>query len=1088
LAKSFPLRMLLAVPLLLAACCSMAAVPRWSLLADTAFQNFTQEHGLPGQIATALAEDGDGFLWVGTQAGLARWDGYRFRVYRPQAGVAGKLPDNWVQALHTDPRGRLWIGTNSGGLARYDRDSDRFVTYPAGPKGLSHGYVHAIADDGEGGLWIGTDAGLDHLAPDSGALSHFRHDAGDDGSLPGNRISAIVRDRGGALWVGTQAGLVRRAPGAKRFEPVALPSARGQVEFVRSLVEDGQGRIWAGTMGHGAYVIAADARSAQQLASSDPGQPLGSDRVLAIAADAAGAIWLGTYSSGVVVVDPATLATRHVRHDPAVPTSVGDDMVWAFVRQRSGLMWVATNRGISRYDPGQDAALTIYGGSSRKDSISDPNVTSVLPMADGQVWLGLAANGIDIVDPMKRRTGALRPGPDPETSLPKDFMWNMAAAPSGDVYLGSLRGLYRVERNGNGLARLALERAKPGASVDALCLAGSTLWMGSWADGLWALDVGTKGATRVLRHEGAEKLGDRRINSIECSHGALWIGTANGLVRFDAASGAVERIVPDAAAREALPAGSITSLLFDRQGRLWISTLGGGIAILDPQAQPRRFRRIGSKDRLPNDSVDKLLLDQAGNVWASTDEGVARIDSATLATRALGREDGFQIPAYWGGAGAVTPDGEMLFGGGGGLTVVRPDLLKQWDFRPPVVITDARVGEKAALANRFNSRGASGALLVQPDGNSLAIEFSALDYSAPERNRYAYRLEGFDRDWIDSDTHRRLAAYTNLPPGDYTLHLRGSNRSGVWSEPELLVPVSVLPAWYQTLWFRLLCAMAALLAVTAVVQLRTAYLRRIQRQLEQKVAERTCALQATTVALEEKSRALEEASLTDPLTGLRNRRFLTMNLDADINLLLRQHQDAQTNGSVPQDADLIFFLVDIDHFKQVNDTYGHAAGDAVLVQMRERLQRVFRTSDYVIRWGGEEFLAVARATSRTLASELAERIRTSVGGQQFELPDGLMLHKTCSVGYASFPLFVDAPAQVAWPDIVDLSDGALYTAKRAGRNAWVGAAASHTASRAHFIERTKHDPRAMAAAGELTLTSNLDADTVLAAVSAKSDH
>ncbi|MTV36123.1 two-component regulator propeller domain-containing protein [Duganella radicis] len=1053
------------------------SAPRWNQLLDTAFQNISQDAGLPGAVVTVLAEDGEGFLWVATQSGLARWDGYRFRVYRAKPDDARSLPDNWVQTLHSDTRGRLWIGTNANGLARYDSATDSFIRYGAGPKGLSNGFVRAIADDGQGGLWIGTDGGLDHLTPDSGAVTHTLHN---DSGLPNKSITAIARDRGGALWVGTPAGLVRRAPGATRFEAVTLHASGGVGEYVSSLMEDKQGRVWVGTTEQGAYVVAADTLTATRIvANGAAGVAQRQEAVSVISAAANGDIWLGTNSKGIIIVDPVTLAARRVRHDAAVPSSVADDTITGLLCQRSGLMWVSSNLGLSRHDSGQDAVLTVYGGASRKDGVSDANVTSVLPMPDGSVWLGLATNGVDIIDPLGRRTGALRPGADPATALPGDYVWSMVATRAGEVYLGTQRGLYRVDRGGRGMTRLALSRPKPGARVDALRLDGDTLWVGSWADGLWQLDVSVKGATRVLRHEGALRLTDQRINAIElAADGALWLGTANGLNRYDPASGAVERIVPDTADPQGLGAGAITSLMTDRQGRLWVGTLGGGISILrerDGQGRPR-FARLGLREGLPDEGVNKLMLDQDGAVWASTDDGVALIAPETLAVRALRRDDGFQIRTYWGGAGAITAEGEILFGGNGGLTVVRPRKLRPWTFRPRVVITEARVGDLGVMANRYNDPGgATTPLRVTPEANSLAIEFAALDFSAPERNRYAYWLDGYDRDWVDSGPHRRLAAYTNLPPGNYTLRLRGANREGVWSEPELRIPVMVLPAWYQTVWFRLGAGLAALLAVYGVVHTRTAYLRRVQRQLEDKVAERTASLLAAT-------QALEVASLTDPLTGLRNRRFLTLNLDEDIAHVTRQHINGARSGQAPENADLVFFLVDIDHFKQVNDQCGHAAGDAVLMQMRERLQRVFRASDYLIRWGGEEFLVVARATSRAHAATQAERVRASVADEDFTLPGGQKLRKTCSVGFACFPFFPAAPAAVAWPDIVELADLGLYATKRAGRNGWVGCVAGTAAEREGFIARALAQPEAMAERGELQLPSNLDADAVLRAI------
>ena len=996
------------------------APPRWSQLADTVFQHLGQEQGLPGPIATAVAEDGQGFLWVGTQAGLARWDGYRFRNYKPDPAKPGSLPDNYVLALHRDPRGRLWIGTSAGGLARYRRESDDFQVVAAGDKGLSSAFVRSIADDGADGLWLATDGGLDHLAAD-GAISHERHRDSDPGSLPDDRIVALLRDSRGTLWIGTQKGLVRRDAGSTALVPVLLPTADGRVPSVGSFFEDRDGRLWIGTRGAGAYVIVRPGAPPRALLTPDAG--LQNERVFGIAEARAGEIWIGTVSQGIVAVDVASMQTHAIAHDPSVPSSLSDNTVWALYRDRSGLVWAGTSRGLDRNDPAQTAVLTLFGASGRKRGLSDADAISVLPLADGRLWVGLGSNGVDILDPDSGAVTGLRPDPKrPESSLPDDRVLSLASAASGAIYLGTQRGLYRADPTGRSITRMQLPGRDAGTSVDVVYADGSTLWLGSWVDGLWQVDATVPGKERVLEHRAIDSFVDRRINAIVRGRGdVLWLGTANGLDRLDTRSGKLQHLLPDAADPSGLPTGSITSLLLDASGRLWVSTLGGGIAIMalpNAAAKPS-FRRLGSKQGLPNENVNKLLADGARRIVASTDDGLAVIDSATLAVRALARADGVAIPAYWGASGAATAQGELAFGGGGGLTVVRPALLRQWPFRPAIVLTDVRVGGKPATAEK---------LTVSPEANSIAVEFSALDFSAPERNRYAYKLEGFDRNWIDSDSSRRLAAYTNLPPGRYHLLLRGSNREGAWSETELVLPIEVLPAWYQTLWFRVLELLALLLAVYLVVQLRTRTLRRRQLELEQKVIERTALLEAATDAL-------QEASLTDPLTGLRNRRYLLQHIDSDIAASMRSHRD---RSSPPEDADIIFLMLDVDHFKRINDLYGHDAGDAVLVQLSERLRQVFRGFDHVVRWGGEEFLGVARNTSHIRADALAERVRVNIAGAPFVLPDGQVLHNTCSIGYACFPFVPGRPELVSWQQLLVLADMALYTVKQSGRNGWMG--------------------------------------------------
>ena len=997
---------------------------RWSQLADTVFQHLGQEQGMPGPIATAIAQDADGFLWVGTQAGLARWDGYRFRSYAPDPALPGSLPDNYVLTLHVDTSGRLWIGTSAGGLARFDPRTDRFVVYPAGENGLSNAFVRSIADDGLAGIWVATDGGLDHLDPASGVISHQRNDPADPLSLPDNRVVALHRDRHGRLWIGTQKGLVRRDPDSDQLVAVPLPTADGRVPAVGGFCEDSEGRLWIGTRGAGAYVIAARSEAALPVITGTSN--LANERVFAIVEARAGEIWIGTVNQGIVAIDPETTTTRAIAHEAAIPSSLSDNTIWAMHRDRSGLVWVGTSRGLDRHDAQQRAVLTVFGAKGRERGISDPDVISVLPLPNGQVWVGLGSNGVDVLSPDKAEVIGLRPDPArPDSSLPSDRVLSMDHSNSS-VYLGTQRGLFRGDFSGQSMTRMRLPGRDPSLSVDVVHAVGDTLWLGSWVDGLWQLDARVPGSEQLIQHLPIERLVDRRINAIvSAGEQSLWLGTANGLDRLQLDTLAITHIAPDAALATALPAGSITSLLIDARQRLWVSTLGGGIAILDGaqgDAQPR-FQRLTRAQGLPNDNVNKLLAFGDGEVWASTDDGLAVVDVESLTIRALRRAQGVAIPAYWGASGAATAAGEMLFGGGGGLTIVQPPLLQPWRYPAPVAITDLQVGGVKLPVGQFGDD--RGPIIIQPAANSIAVEFAALDFSAPERNRYAFQLIGYDRDWIETDVDRRLAVYTNLPPGDYRLALRGSNREGVFGERELSVPVQVLPAWFQTWWFRALLAIAALLVVYAIVQARTAVLRHRGRVLEARVQERTAQLEQATAAL-------REASLTDALTGLRNRRYLLQHIDADIAQCLRRRADGAA------DADLIFIMVDLDHFKQVNDQHGHPAGDAVLVQMAERLRQVFRASDHVVRWGGEEFLCVAIGTPRSGAAALAERLRCSIADTPFDLPDGQALAKTASIGYACFPFMTEHPDALGWQQVVAMADMALYTAKHSGRNAWVG--------------------------------------------------
>ena len=990
------------------------AAERWADLVETVFQNYGREQGLPHPVPTALAQDGDGFLWIGTQGGLARWDGYRFRGYQPDTKVPGSIPDSYIQTLHTDPKGRLWVGTSSGGLARYDRDHDRFMSINLGTANLGRIHIGAIADDGTGGLWVGTDDGLFNLAPDTGATLALHHEDGTQGSLPDGPVQAVLPDRVARLWVGTRKGLARRDAGTDRFVPVPLANPSDAVVGVTALLEDDDGRIWVGTNRHGIYVIERGTGEPSPVQVTEPdGSTPQTDWISSIVAANPHEIWFGTRANGILVIDPATKRTRRIRHDRTLPGSLAHDDIWALLRDSAGSMWAGGTGGLSYHTNGLGAVSTVFGAADRSNGVTDADVYAVLGTRDGRVWLGFITGGVDIIDPIAGRVAQLRPDPTrPETALPKDVVMSMAEADDGDVFIGTFRGLYRVDHATHqvALARVTPQR-DPYASVTDLLIDEDTLWVGSVTDGLWGVKLGDKRQTVVFGPAESNQLNDREIEGITRGLGPdLWIGNRNGLNRFDLATRVIERILPDPADPTALPARFVSSTLLDRQGRLWVSTFGGGIAVMTGRNSDGRpvFHRLGLADGLPHINVDKLLLDAQGKVWAGTDDGLAVIDPTTFAVRALRHAEGSPLLDYFANAGSVDTAGEPLFGAKGGLAIIQGDRLEDWRFRPPIVVSDIRVGGNPLPSNRFNGAGSSVPLVLTPETNSLAVEFSALDFTAPERNRYAYRLDGFDRDWVETDASRRLAAYTNLPPGSYTLRLRGSNRDGVWAEQDLAIPIHVLPAWYQTLWFMIAAGVAGLALVAAVVRSRTAYLRRRQAELERQIADRTADLRAA-------NERLFELATIDPLTGCANRRHFVERAQELIALGRRSR------------TPITLMIMDLDEFKRVNDTYGHPAGDEVLRMIGRIGREHMRATDLLGRIGGEEFALLMPDTTAEGATHFAERLREAVSLEE-ALVEGTILRITISLGLA------EMRSDESFDSLYARADAALYAAKEAGRN------------------------------------------------------
>ncbi|UXI68083.1 ligand-binding sensor domain-containing diguanylate cyclase [Tahibacter amnicola] len=1055
-----------------------AGAAPWSRLAQPVFDHLTPAQGLPNIVATAIAEDSDGFLWVGTYGGLARWDGYRFHVYERQSQNPRGLPDNFIQALHRDVRGTLWIGTSAAGLVRYERETDAFTALPVSADGISHASVRAIADDGDGGLWVGSNGGLDRLDAQGRAVGHWRHDPADPESLPHDRVLTLLRDRRGSVWVGTENGLVRLDASSGRFQRITIPHLDGLHAAIWSLALDEQDRVWVGTFRHGAFLVVPGVSEPVVLAPAQPrdAADFRASQIAAIVDSGADDMWLGTFGQGIFVVNKHSLQMRRVQHDPALESTLADDSIRAMHRDQSGLIWSATHRGLSRHAPGRGAVDTVFGGGRAGAGLSGADASWLYENDDGRVWVGFHKNGIDIVDPASGSLTPVRPDVSrPDEALPNDIVLAMVGGDDGEVFVGTFRGLYRVSRDGGKVRRMHLAGRPSEAPAWALLRRGGVLWVGGFSDGLWRLDLASDATQRVAA-TGPGALSDQRVFAMaDAGDGTFWVGTRNGLDRYDPASGVVERLQADPMTQGRLAAGFITALQKDARQRLWIGTFGGGLHRMDSNtlAGNRHLQRITLADGLPNDNVDGIVEADDGHLWVSTDDGVAVVDPTANAVRALHRADGLAITTYWTGSATRTRTGDVLFGGTGGVTVVRPHQLGQWNYRPPVVLTDVRLGGYSLALGPYNADMAR-PIVVPPDAGSIAVEFAALDYSAPERTRYAFRLRGVSDDWIPVDPVRRVAAFTNLAPGSYAMVLRATSRSGATSERH--VPIVVMPAWHQTWWFRVALAIGVVGVMLALVHIRTAFLRRRRDELERKVLERTLQLQAA-------SRALEDASLTDPLTGLRNRRFLSQQAADIVRQSLEKYRRAPGEATPRGDAnDLVILLVDIDHFKYVNDDHGHGAGDYLLVQIARRIQAVLGPRDHAVRWGGEEFLVLARCPHQQ-AAELAEVIRRIVAATPFEVGKAVCFHKTCSVGFACIPFVPLAPEALGWEDVTDIADIALYAAKRAGRDGWVGLQAETRFASDLTIEQLKRAPAHLVDRGVLRVVSSFPQEVVRTALS-----
>jgi diguanylate cyclase (GGDEF)-like protein len=1004
----------------LAACAAAPAGElRWHVLATPRFTQYTADSGLPFSALTAIAQDRDGFIWIGSQTGLMRFDGYTFRTYQHDPRDPDSLPSNFVQSLLADGA-HVWVGTVNAGLARYDSASGKFKRYPVGgAHGTSAADIDTLIGDGKGGLWIGTESGLDHLQPATGRIVSFHYGRAGDDHAQRDQILALHLQPNGDLLVGSAAGLARFRVASQRFEPLAVKDASGKpiAVGVDAFGEDSLHRLWFGTTQRGVGLV--DPRGGAELPRlrGAASAVLADQSVRAIVRGPAGRLILATYGAGLFTIDASTLEVRQIRHSDCDRGSLLNDETYGVMRDRSGLLWVPTEQGASVTNLDQRAFQTVVADCTRPGSLAGRNGLATLVDSRDRLWVGYHTSGVEVFDRDGRKLAHLAPAAFGVGASGDHSVYAFAQTPDGSVWIGTADGLYRVRERGLRISHLLVPKGHGRLNIQRLLADGPELWVGS-RNGLFRYDT-RSGQWRGYAYAVPGGLSDGFVLAIaRGSDGRLWVGTRTGLNLLDPRTGRTEPFAIASPSAAILRQAFIVDLYAGRDGRLWVGTIDDGVYVLTPGASGGfAVRHLTEQEGLPSLNIDALQPDLAGNVWVSTDGGLAVIDARSMQIRSFRRADGVHFGGYWAHASALTPEGDVIFGAVGGLTVVHPALLAERRFEPQLLVSSIVVGGHPEAAT-----GASGAtaapITVHPQSNSFQVEFAATDYTAPQDLRYAYKLVGYDRTWTVEDAAKRTAAYTNLAPGSYQLLVRATNREGVYAPAELRIPVRVMPAWYQTWLFRLSAALAAGYLLVLLMNARTAYLRRRHAELEALVAERTEELSRSAEELRRSKQQIEEIAYLDAATGLPNRRLFAERFGN-----LRASADRYGSG-------FALLLVDIDRFKAINDTFGHAAGDAVLSATAQRLRDATRAVDVVARLGGDEFAilldaTVARGAIQTVCQRLLRVLSGPVRFEEHSIPVAV------SIGCAVYAR--DGSEQSA---LYKAADIALYAAKNSGRNAW----------------------------------------------------
>jgi len=1016
---------------------------------DMLFTRLGADQGLSHGAVRAIVQDADGFMWFGTEDGMDRYDGYELRHFFHQRGVPGSLPAGWISAMASDHTGRLWIGSVGSGVVWRNKADGSFHA-PLSANGIplvdGGARIRALYVDRQNALWLATrDGGVDRVDLEQGETTEYRHRAGDAESLSDDSVFAIAESASGEIWIGGNSGLDALDPRSGHIEHFAdrmslagVPAAEGVK--VNALCVDSEGKVWVG-LDMGVVEIDPAKGTVRLLRHSDDApHSLPDGRVNALLEDRSRRLWIGM-STGLALLDRRTDQAELFTRDPTNSASLPDNNVATLYEDRSGLLWVGTKTGgVARWNPSSWSF-----GLHRLANAGD-GVTSFTTDPAHTLWIGSFGGGVSAIDAATGRETRYWTGAKPPFVLRDDNVMALASDERGRIWLGTMfHGLDRLDpargevRHFDSIAGDATS-LPAGGVMSLLRDAQDRLWIGTYGGGLARIDPGSDRVVRYPHGRDAESdlSADRATALAEDRDGLLWIGTdGGGLNVLDPASGRFAHFKHDANNPNSVSGDTVYAVHVDAAGHVWVGTRGGGLdrIVGAPFSKSGlRFQNLSENEGLPDSTVYGIEADSAGNLWVSTNRGLAIVEPTGRTVRTFHRVHGLQGDEFNFGAHYRAPDGTLYFGGANGYNAFRPERLPISDTPPQIVLTDV-----VKLNQHIPSPESLRDLNLDHRDSVISLRFAALDFAGPGEDRYAYQLAGYDKDWVYTGDARQ-ASYTDLAGGDYVFHVRAANSEGRWNESPLSLHIHVAAPPWTTPAAKALYAVA-LLIVAGFIWL--AYRKRREREalyarrLEREVLERTAELAERNRDMQTVNKRLQEASLSDLLTGLGNRRSL--------------HDAMAALTDSERAARFVLMVVDLDDLKPINDKYGHDAGDAVLLEIAAILRRMCRASDLIVRWGGDEFVVMFPDADLDNASALAESIRSAVAKQLYRIPGGQTVRTSCSIGFAQYPFIPGHPRMLNWEETLSIADIALYEAKR-DRNHWLGLAGTEKAAEYPFMK------------------------------------
>ncbi|MDA3882230.1 MAG: SpoIIE family protein phosphatase [Bacteroidales bacterium] len=819
------------------------------------FESVTMDDGLSQVCVNAIMQDTTGFLWFGTQDGLNYYDGYTFKVYKPNLSDSTSITSNNITSIFQDSYGKIWIGTVGGGLNVFNPLSETFSHYmhdSTDEQSLGSNDVYTIFEDSDRDLWIGTyGGGLNLFNREKHNFTVYKHEEGNPYSLEANNVRAITEDDFGFIWVGLNSTNIDHVVHKFDKETGLFYPVTSTNNDVMTMKKDINGNIWVGTYYGGIDVINPQTEKYRRITYNSVSEnSLSSNIVMSLCEDTVYDImYIGTRAGGLNLYDmnaQKVIGIETIRDDEY--SILGNDII-SLLKDKSGVIWLGTETaGLNKYNTERKEFQFIYPSQLHDFPISSNNVFAIYEdNADG-LWIGTRGAGLTYYN---TKTGATKtfqsPAGDPESfNKITSLVWDQ-------------RGFFWIGTDGNGFFKFnpktekkehfsyndVEENSLSNDAVTDLYLDGrNQLWVGTWGGGLNKFVYETKTFTRYPIDEK-----NFMRNVVWCIYGDaggnIWVGTGGqGLAKLNPITEEFTHYKKDRQTVSSLSNDVVYSILELQNGSFWVGTGGAGINKFD---RVNKFKSYTKKSHgLTNDMVLGMLEDDDGNIWLSTYFGLSKFNPLTEKFTNFNELDGLPGNSFNERACFKGNDGTLYFGGQEGLTYFTPDDIIPDKYTAPVVITDLKIFNKSVGINEkvLGKKVLSKSIVYEDEiilshKHNFSLEFSTLHYAAPSKNMYKYRLLGFEDKWTFTDSKRRFATYTNLSGKDYVFEVVASNNDGEWSDKVTRLKITVIPPFWKTTWFYSILLIVIALGIVLYIKIRERQLIAEKRKLERMVDERT---------------------------------------------------------------------------------------------------------------------------------------------------------------------------------------------------------------------------------------------------------